>query len=76
MRFSNLRLVMNRNEARIVNKNSRNVDPAIIFYKIQFQLYCTNRFVRSVLTKFQDATLQTEGDKSCNAAFNNAFQLG
>ena len=45
-------------------------------YKIQFELYCTNIFERSVLTKFQDATLQTERDKSCNAAFNNAFQLG
>ena len=47
-----------------------------IFYKIQIKLYCTNRFERSVPTKFQDATLQTERDKSCNAAFNNAFQLG
>ena len=51
-------------------------NPAIIYFKIQFKLYCTNRVERSVPTKFQDATLQTERDKSCNAAFNNAFQLG
>ena len=51
-------------------------NPAIIYFKIQFKLYCTNRVERSVPTKFQDATLQTERDKSCNAAFNNAFQVG
>ena len=50
--------------------------PAIIYFKIQFKLYCKNRVERSVPTKFQDATLQTERDKSCNAAFNNAFQVG